>query len=890
MEPLTAVPCGGTDDRPVLLRRESRPEFDINDVDGPLFMLDPEWGGTVQVAFSKPMDPTVPGTVVLDGDPVDYVLKALATGRGTSWLLGIKVFGVLTEYGREYPFHLEGFADTDGNVMAPTGLVVVTRSAREPEPEFAEYERLARRVAQDGIVLLKNTGDVLPLDHGQLNVFGRALHFFRTAVVGAGKINARYTVGLREAIDRHGGFILNRELSDFYRTGGDTVPGPAMLARAKARSNAGIVVLTRSSGENMDNSSAPGEYYLSADEESLIRSVAETFDRTVVLLNTPYPIDVTFAERYGVDALLLAGVGGMLAGPALLDVLDGTANPSGRLPDTWPKDITDVPAHRNFYDGAGGKPRHTGDAEVWIDTVYEEGVYVGYRYFTTFGVEAAYPFGHGLSYTTFAIEPGPPRVDGDRVSLSAMVTNTGAVAGREVVQVYVAKPEGDLDERPVRELVDFGKTPALAPGECHVLAFDLPFDRLTGYDERAGAHVAAAGRYRFHVGRSVVDTVEAGAVDLRQPVGVRPVGVRLAPAEPITVLSSRDPVGTWPTGGRSGVKPVPTAVAPADRTGSVGSPQAGPAAPVTSPVTFADVWADPALAGDFVAGLTVEQLARLSVCGQAGWGMEGIGVAGILARPEGLDMPLFQVADGNSGVNVNVPNTGFPTTVVLASTFDKELAESVGRAIGEEARDVGIQVLLAPALNLHRHPLNGRHPEYFSEDPLLAGLMAGHYARGVESAGVGACYKHLAANNAESARKRNQSLVPERALRELYLKAFEVALSVHRARTVMTSYNALNGRPASASAELLRGVLRQDFGFDGMVMSDWNAYDTCAVVEMVAAGNNWITPGSPDDVHTAPIVAAVADGSLSPERLRASVTHVVRVVAELADRPDAAVR
>jgi beta-glucosidase len=266
--------------------------------------------------------------------------------------------------------------------------------------------------------------------------------------------------------------------------------------------------------------------------------------------------------------------------------------------------------------------------------------------------------------------------------------------------------------------------------------------------------------------------------------------------------------------------------------------------------------------------------------------MEGTGVAGVLARPAGLDLPLLQVADGNSGINVKTPNVGLPTTVVLASTFDKDLAFQAGRVLGEHARALDVDVLLAPALNLHRHPLNGRHPEYFSEDPYVSGVMAGNFAKGVESTGVGACYKHFAANNTESARKRNQSLIPERALRDLYLKAFEVAFSIHQPKTVMTAYNAINGRPTSTDPELLDGVLRHDFGFRGMVMTDWESYATADVVDMIIGGNNWITPGGVDDEYTAPIVAAVQDGRLSEDRLRTSVTQLLRVVAEITARRD----
>lgn len=882
MDFLSMIPRG-PQDPPILLQQDPVLEYDVDDVDGRLFMLDRDFGGAVTVTFSKPMDPSTRGVITLDGEPAPYALKQVAEAMGL-WMLAVKVFGRLVEYGTEHRLHLEGFTDTDGNVMAPTDVTIRTRPRRGPEPAFAEHEEVARRVAEEGIVLLENRQDTLPLAGGPLNIFGHALHAFRTTVVGAGKINARYVVGLREAVRSSDRFSLNEELASFYQTAGDGVPDPGMLARAKAASDLGIVVLTRASGENMDNSSEAGEYRLTEDEDRLIAAVSATFARSVVVLNTPYPIDTSFVDRHGVDALVLAGVAGMLAGPALLRVLEGTVNPSGRLPDTWAKAYEDIPASRNFYDCAGGKPRYTAGDEVWIDTVYEEGIYVGYRYFTTFGVEVAYPFGHGLSYTTSRVEPGavssPWTARGlDALEVGATVTNTGGVAGREVVQVYVSKPDGDL-EQPALELADFAKTPALAPGESTTVVFSIPPVALTSYDERSAAFIAAAGEYVVRVGTSVADTVEAGRFTLGNPVVVRQAAHRMLPVDPVTVLSKHDRHGTFPRGLRSGVKEGASGFEPA-RPIAAPPPAPEPVVPQDAPVAFADVQADPGRAADLVAALSVEECARLTVCAQDGWGMEGTGVAGILAGLDGRDIPRFQVADGNSGVNVYTPNIGMPTTVVLASTFDRELAHEVGRVIGEEARAFEVNVILAPALNLHRHPLNGRHPEYFSEDPLLAGSMAGAYAEGLESTGVGACYKHVAANNAEASRKRNQSIIPERALRELYLRTFEVAMRTYRPRTIMTGYNAVNGRHTAADPELIDGVFGEEFGFDGMVMTDWGSYDTCDVVDMVLGGNTWITPGSGDDTYTRPIVEAVASGILPEARLRQNTTRLVRTLAQL---------
>ncbi|MGO4583258.1 glycoside hydrolase family 3 N-terminal domain-containing protein [Arthrobacter sp. 2RAF6] len=877
----------GPRDAPLLLTPGPTLEFDVDDVDGRLFMLDRDFGGTGTASFSKPMDPTVGGVVTLDGEPAGYVLKHVDLAGGL-WMLGVKVFGRLIQPATEHALHIEGFADTDGNTMEPRDLAVLTRPRDAPDPRFAEHEAVALRVAEEGIVLLENAQATLPLAPGQLNVFGHALHAFRTTVVGAGRINPRYTIGLREAIRSSEHFTLNEELSAFYQTAGDGIPASDVLERAKAANDLGVVVLTRASGENMDNSSDPGEFRLTEAENRLIQAVTTTFNRTVVILNTPYPIDTSFVARHDVDALVLAGVGGMLAGPAVVHVLDGTVNPSGKLPDTWAKAYDDIPASRNFYDCADGKPRYTADSPVWVDTVYEEGIYVGYRYFSTFGVEPAYPFGFGLSYTQFKVcseDFRAPEINDGRLgtlSVAATVTNSGDVPGREVVQVYVSKPDGVI-EQPALELVDFAKTSVLEPGDSEQLLFKVAPEALTSFDETTAAYVAPAGEYVLRVGTSAAQTREAGRFSLAETIVVRQAKHRMLPVEPVATLSKHDPQGTFPDGKRSGVKAGAAGYAPVRPVRTPAQGDGRPDTPVrrSRAVTFAEVQANPDLAGAFVDGLGVDELARLTVCAQNGWGMEGTGVAGIMARPDGLGLPRFQVADGNSGINVNTPNIGFPTSVVLCSTFDRDLALEVGRILGTEAHRLDVDVLLAPALNLHRHPLNGRHPEYFSEDPVLAGTMAGSYAKGVESTGVGACYKHVAANNAESSRKRNQSIIPERALRELYLKAFEIALRTHPAKTIMTGYNAVNGVHTAADPELIQGVFREEFGFDGAVMTDWNSYDTCDVVDMVAGGNNWLTPGSQDETYTKPIIEAVKNGALPEAKLRESVTHLLRLIATL---------
>lgn len=282
--------------------------------------------------------------------------------------------------------------------------------------------------------------------------------------------------------------------------------------------------------------------------------------------------------------------------------------------------------------------------------------------------------------------------------------------------------------------------------------------------------------------------------------------------------------------------------------------------------------------GDFIDQLTVEELARLSVCASHGWGMHEKGEAGRIYCLEAYDMPEYVVADGNNGVNVKRKNIGMPCSNTVCAAWNSELAYQVGAVIAEEAKENNIQMILAPAMNIHRNPLDGRHPEYFSEDPYLAGIMAGNQSKGLEEHGVSSCIKHVIGNNCEASRKRNQSMIPERALREIYLKVFEVAMGVHKPDSLMTGYNAVNGCYTASDEELLQGIFRKEFGFTGFVMTDWNSYDTAGVTEPVQAGNAWMTPGTADDTYVTPIVEGVKNGEIDLQRLKANVRSMLRVV------------
>lgn len=864
----------GKEDKPLLFSFGPI-TYNHHDIDGLYSMLDKDFSGCILMNFAKPMNDKVKGTVTLDGQTVKHHCLKFMPIMGNLWVLAVRVRGLISEYGKEYVLHVEGFVDEDGNEMNPQDFTVQSVERVYPQEQYAAHEAIALQAAEEGIVLLENKDDVLPLKKNTtLNVFGKAMHQFRVSAAGAGKINPRYIIDFFEAVREGDVFELNEELVDFYRCDEDAVPEEMVLQNARSRSDTAVMMITRSACENIDNSSAKGEYYLSDEEDVLMRKLSESFAHVIVILNTAYPIDVSFVSKYQIKGLIYLGIAGMLAGPALLHVLSGKINPSGKLTDTWAKDYFDIPSSRNFYDSVD-KPLLDTDGGVYMDTCYEEDIYVGYRYFKTFGEKAAYPFGYGLSYTAFKISASKVEFSTTQgLAICAKVTNTGQRAGKEVVQIYAGQPDGKL-EKPERILIAFDKTRLLQPGESQELYFEIDHKYLTSYDEQKAAYVMDAGTYTVYVGNDVNAPVY-GSFILDEVKVVKQVSNLMTPNQELVYLSKRNPEETWPQGEKTVVKEQAQGFVPRTERRSYASKFSGrkPA----GKLYYGDVKQNPELAEDFVAQMSVEELARISVCASAGWGMEGIGEAGRVFQVEGYQIPNIPVADGNSGVNLNQTNIGMPSGAVLCSSFNRELIEEVGRVIAEEARELGVPLILAPAFNIHRNPLCGRNPEYFSEDPYLAGVMAGNYVKGMEEAGVATSMKHLLANNCESTRKRNMSILSERALREIYFRAFEIAMDVKMPATFMTAYNACNGQPTAADSELLQGLLREECGFDGFIMTDWGTYDSVDIAEMVQAGNSWITPGSTDDTYTQQIVAGVADGRIELERLQENVTWLIKTL------------
>lgn len=860
----------------------NRPVYNIDDMDNAAFMGDHRMEGVFTVMAQQEVAPDQPGQVCVDGE---YSGEGII-GKGFlpgSVCIGLPVRRRMREYGKTYTVRYEGARKKDGTPVPPLEFKLETLPKAVPGQAYPEHDALVLESAREGAVLLKNDRQALPLGTGAVvNAFGKGGPCFRLGCVGAGKINPRYGIRFEEGIKRWSGLTLNEELFEYYRMSEDnSLPPEEMIQAARERNDTAVIVLTRGTGESQDNTLRRGDYYLTEEEDALLDRVTHTFEKTVVVLNTGYPIEMNWVKRYPVDAILWCGLNGMAGGRAVAEILEGTVSPSGRLADTWAWDYKDHPSAANFYIIPEGETASMFDRNAFVNTVYEEGLYVGYRYFSTFGADCAFPFGHGLSYTEFQTSCVKSQLSGANGSLDVRVTNCGRMPGKHSVLLFAELPFGRL-EQPSRRLIAFGKTGELVPGASETVRLIVEAEQLKSYDEKRASWVVEAGTIRFFLGGSVSEAEETASVEIPEEIVVSEVTNVLTPPLPIRELSRLDPKGTWPAGKESGFV----------RSGSLPwarsrrhIPEARPvdAAAPDRLITLPMVSEDPSLLGAFVAQLDDYELCRMSIGARTGWNPEDNGFAGTLftgGALEKYEIPEYYMADGNNGLNLNIATIGFPVSSVMCSTFDEDLLYEEGRAIATEAIDQNLHCILAPAMNLHRNPLCGRHSEYFSEDPYLSGRMGGMQSRGIESMGLASVMKHFMANNAENYRNRNHSLMTERTARELYLKVFETAMSVHMPDAVMTGYNPANGCWCAGDEELLETVLRKEWGFTGYVMTDWGSSDCCPSAPTAQAGNSWVAPGEMDDKEVTPMLEALAEGTLDRERLRRNVYDMYGVIAK----------
>ncbi|MBR5547521.1 MAG: glycoside hydrolase family 3 protein [Clostridia bacterium] len=759
--------------------------------------------------------------------------------------------------------------------------------------------QLCRRAGAEGVVLLKNNG-VLPLTKEKtVAVFGRAqVDYFCVGYGSGGDVNPPYRISLLEGLRQEEGVSVNETLASVYEQWCAQQPGeeyawgkwprylPEMpvdeelIAKARSAGETALVVIGRAAGEDRENLLEPGSYELTQQERELLSAVTEAFEDTIVVVDTGNVMDLSWMAEYRVSAVVLAWQGGMESGRALADVLSGRVTPSGRLTDSIAWKYQDYPSAAHF----GGTAYNN----------YAEDLFVGYRYFETFAPEKVqFPFGFGLSYTAFDTAVQEVCVCGGEVQAKVTVTNTGdRFSGAQVVQLYVSAPQGKLGKA-ARSLIAFGKTQELKPGESQQLTLTAPVGLMASYDDsgvtgHAYCYVLEAGEYVFYAGADVRSASRCGSWTAETLVietlsqAAAPEGEngfeRLCAAEKDgAVVPVRQPVPVSQTDRKTLIlNALPEAIA---RTGDRGW-------------MLADVKAGRVSLEDFIAQLSDEDLNALSL-GEGGMdspqgpkGNAGV-FAGHTDSLKARGVPVVVTTDGPSGIRLACYASLYPCGTALASTWNLPLMEALGTLIGKEMCMKGTHVLLGPGMNIHRDPLCGRNFEYYSEDPLITGKMGAAMVRGIQSQGRSACPKHFACNNQETLRTTNDSRVSERALREIYLKGFEICVKEAGPFNLMTSYNKVNGVWAHYHYDLVTRILRGEWGYQGNVMTDWwmrdcadpdfenvtnNAYRVRAQVDvLMPGGRSWDSKEADDTLLT-----SFREGGITLGELQRAAANVLR--------------
>ena len=790
--------------------------------------------------------------------------------------------------------------------------------------------RMAQQAVEESAVLLKNENDLLPLPRGsKAAFFGWAQEDPVISGNGSGAARSQRELNFVSACEQAGiapvesvlefyrqwrretrqdagsqlDFAQMKELVNsgaMYEIFGTYTPNPTEpsvpreLVEAAAReTDTAVWILGRRAGGEECDRRLENDYYLSQEEKELLESLRQCFQNIVVVVNSNGVVDLTWAaDCPQVRSLLFLGVPGEAGPVALGRLLTGAATPCGKLAFTLPRQVEDYPSWEDFtwdkdhpettrtYETYGLLPPEGGDFALRPVTPYREDLYLGYRYFDTFGVEPLYPFGFGLSYTSFSLKPLTGRRVGEGVFLEVEVQNTGIRPGREVVQAYL-RAQGTRSPRPLRELKAFGKTRLLAPGQGETVKLFVPWRELACFAEDRSAWVVEAGVYALEVG-DCSRSLELAAViqaeeDILLEQGAPWLLLREDYREKLEFLQGprrEDAIepGNCPVW-RLTFVPAPEKGQPlllpplpqglSQRELACLCVGYGPGVPFSA---FLETEAPSSLTEESGKPLTVND--------------HPVGWAGNTspAIPEKGIHSLFY-KDGPAGVG----GVAWPTEMLLACSFDRKLLQSVGQAIGDECLDLGVNVWLAPALNLHRHPLGGRNFEYYSEDPFLSGALAAAVIQGVqEGRPVMCCAKHFAGNEQETFRRGSHklhcdavdTLATPRALRELYLRPFEMAVREGGLHCVMTSFNKVNGTFAGGSRDLCTGILREEWGFDGLVVTDWGDMDLVVDgADAVAAGNDVIMPGGPPVAEQ--ILRGLEEGRVTREDLERSVRRLL---------------
>lgn len=699
--------------------------------------------------------------------------------------------------------------------------------------DLEKYASLARMANAEGCVLLENHNHALPLSkENKVAVFGRsAFNYYKSGLGSGGLVNTRYVVSILDALKDCEDIVLDKELVSIYEAwleenpydegeGWGKVPWSQKempltdeMVQCAAKADAAIVMIGRTAGEDQDARNEEGSYLLTSLEEEMIQKVCDVCARTIVVLNVGNIIDMKWVDKYHPQAVLYVWQGGQEGGNAVVDVLTGKVNPCGKLTDTIARDIADYPSTENF-----------GDKD---QNIYKEDIYVGYRYFETFAKDKVlYPFGYGLSYTNFDIQANIKVIDKAHLEIEATVTNTGSLDGKEVVEVYVKAPTGKLGQ-PARKLIGFAKTEVLEAGGSQTLTIDIPKYTIASYDDGGAtgfksAYVLEDGTYEIYVGADVRNAKLAGSYEEELTV-VKQLSEAYAPVvafDRVKALENSD-------GGY-----VMISEAAPQRTVDM---QERLEANLPTEIPYAgdlgyklvDVLDGKISLDAFVAQINDASLIHMfrgeGMCSPKVTPGTAAAFGGITKELSDLGIPAACCADGPSGIRMDCGTKAFslPNGTALGCTFNEKLVEELYTMTGQELRLNKIDSLLGPGMNIHRNPLNGRNFEYISEDPLITGKISAAQVRGMSHYGIGSTIKHFCGNNQEFSRRFSDSVISERALREIYLKGFEIAVCEGGARSVMTTYGSVNGLWTAGSYDLCTTILRGEWGFDGIVMTDW---------------------------------------------------------------------
>lgn len=699
--------------------------------------------------------------------------------------------------------------------------------------DMERYARLARQTVAEGCVLLENKDQILPLRKGEhVAVFGRmAFHYYKSGLGSGGLVNTRYVTGIMDALKEDKEILLDEKLIKIYTDwilenpydegqGWGRVPWSQKEMKVTeemldcARDNdVSMIVIGRTAGEDQDNNAKAGSYYLTETEEDMIRRVCEVSRRTVVVLNVGNIIDMSWVKKYQLQAVLYVWQGGQEGGSGVVDVLTGKVCACGKLPDTIAADINDYPSTANF-----GDP---------FKNYYKEDIYVGYRYFETFAKnKVLYPFGYGLSYTTFEIKAEIFENTKDKFKVAVVVRNTGNVKGKEVVQVYAKVPQGKLGN-PERKLVGFVKTKELKPGEKEEICIVVSKYDMASYDDSGitgykSCYVLEEGTYEIFAGSDVRSAEMAGCYEEKFHI-VEKLQESYAPVEKFKRMKAvLMPDGTY----QAVTEDVPVRTIDPQKRRKEKMPEEL-AYTGDRGYKLVDVLDKKVTMDEFVAQIREDDLIAMfrgeGMCSPKVTAGTAAAFGGVTESLRALGIPVGCCADGPSGIRMDCGTKAFslPNGTLLGSTFNTKLVGELYEMAGQEVRLNKIDSLLGPGMNIHRNPLNGRNFEYISEDPILTGRICAAQVKAMGKWGIGSTVKHFCANNQEVGRSTSDSVISERCLREIYLKGFEIAVKEGGARSVMTTYGSVNGLWTAGSYDLCTTILREEWGFEGIVMTDW---------------------------------------------------------------------